>query len=110
MNQGQQISNPRTGQLMTLVSEPQYQRLCKVLGREDLAQNPRYSDFAKRFPKDDRAAQLLNQLASGVTDKGKQADLYKRIQNDFPDSPLSMRVAALNMLMQRQPVLGLTRH
>jgi len=38
------------------------------------------------------------------------AEALKLLRSSFPDSPLSMRVAALNMLMQRQPVLGLTRH
>ena len=38
------------------------------------------------------------------------AEALKLLRTSFPDSPLSMRVAALNMLMQRQPVLGLTRH
>jgi crotonobetainyl-CoA:carnitine CoA-transferase CaiB-like acyl-CoA transferase len=46
--------------MVTLVSEPQYQRLCKVLGREDLAQNPRYSDFAKRS---DAADELIAEVA-----------------------------------------------
>ncbi|MGB3490356.1 MAG: CoA transferase [Xanthobacteraceae bacterium] len=34
--------------MVTLVNEPQYQRLCAVLGRDDLAIDPRFSDFAKR--------------------------------------------------------------
>lgn len=39
----------RDGWLMvTLVNEPQYRRLCAVLGREDLATDPRFADFAKR--------------------------------------------------------------
>jgi crotonobetainyl-CoA:carnitine CoA-transferase CaiB-like acyl-CoA transferase len=33
---------------VTLVNEPQYRRLCAVLGRDDLATDPRFSDFAKR--------------------------------------------------------------
>lgn len=39
----------RNGWLMvTLVTEPHYQRLCAVLGRNDLATDPTFSDFAKR--------------------------------------------------------------
>jgi crotonobetainyl-CoA:carnitine CoA-transferase CaiB-like acyl-CoA transferase len=39
----------RDGWLMvTLVTEPHYQRLCAVLGRNDLATDPRFADFAKR--------------------------------------------------------------
>lgn len=34
--------------MVTLVTEPQYQRLCAVLGRDDLASDPRFADFAKR--------------------------------------------------------------
>ncbi len=34
--------------MVTLVNEAQYRRLCAVLGRNDLATDPRFSDFAKR--------------------------------------------------------------
>ena len=34
--------------MVTLVNEPQYRRLCAVLGRDDLAADPRFADFAKR--------------------------------------------------------------
>jgi crotonobetainyl-CoA:carnitine CoA-transferase CaiB-like acyl-CoA transferase len=34
--------------MVTLVNEPQYKRLCAVIGRDDLASDPRFSDFAKR--------------------------------------------------------------
>lgn len=37
------------------------------------------------------------------------AEALKLLRARFPDCPLSVRVAALNMLMQRQP-LGVTRH
>src|SRR3984957_17457990 len=33
--------------MVTLVTEPQYQRLCSVIGRDDLAADPRFADFAK---------------------------------------------------------------
>lgn len=34
--------------MVTLVNEPQYRRLCTALGRDDLAMDPRFADFAKR--------------------------------------------------------------
>ncbi|MBN8986464.1 MAG: CoA transferase, partial [Rhizobiales bacterium] len=34
--------------MVTLVNEPQYQRLCAALGRDDLATDPRFANFAKR--------------------------------------------------------------
>lgn len=34
--------------MVTLVNEPQYKRLCAVLGRDDLAVDPRFANFAKR--------------------------------------------------------------
>ena len=34
--------------MVTLVSEPQYKRLCAAIGREDLASDPRFADFARR--------------------------------------------------------------
>jgi crotonobetainyl-CoA:carnitine CoA-transferase CaiB-like acyl-CoA transferase len=50
----------RDGWLMvTLVTEPQYQRLCAVLGRDDLATDPRFADFAKRS---DAAAELISEV------------------------------------------------
>lgn len=50
----------RDGWLMvTLVTEPQYQRLCATLERDDLATDPKYSDFAKRA---DAAAALTAEV------------------------------------------------
>ena len=46
--------------MVTLVNEPHYQRLCKVLGRDDLATDPRYGDFARRS---DAADQLIAEVA-----------------------------------------------
>jgi crotonobetainyl-CoA:carnitine CoA-transferase CaiB-like acyl-CoA transferase len=34
--------------MVTLVNEPQYKRLCSAIGREDLATDPRFADFASR--------------------------------------------------------------
>jgi crotonobetainyl-CoA:carnitine CoA-transferase CaiB-like acyl-CoA transferase len=45
--------------MVTLVNEPQYKRLCAVIGRDDLASDPRFADFAKRA---DSAEPLMAQL------------------------------------------------
>jgi crotonobetainyl-CoA:carnitine CoA-transferase CaiB-like acyl-CoA transferase len=45
--------------MVTLVTEAQYQRLCTVLQRDDLATDPRFTDFAKRS---DAADQLVEQV------------------------------------------------
>jgi crotonobetainyl-CoA:carnitine CoA-transferase CaiB-like acyl-CoA transferase len=34
--------------MVTLVNEPQYNRLCAAIGRDDLASDPRFADFARR--------------------------------------------------------------
>jgi crotonobetainyl-CoA:carnitine CoA-transferase CaiB-like acyl-CoA transferase len=34
--------------MVTLVNEPQYKRLCTAIGRDDLASDPRFADFAAR--------------------------------------------------------------
>jgi crotonobetainyl-CoA:carnitine CoA-transferase CaiB-like acyl-CoA transferase len=45
--------------MVTLVNEPQYKRLCATIGREDLASDPRFADFASRA---DAADALIPQL------------------------------------------------
>ena len=45
--------------MVTLVNEPQYKRLCAAIGREDLATDPRFSDFARRA---DSADALIPQM------------------------------------------------
>jgi len=45
--------------MVTLVNEPQYKRLCGAVEREDLANDPRFADFAKRA---DTADALIPQL------------------------------------------------
>jgi crotonobetainyl-CoA:carnitine CoA-transferase CaiB-like acyl-CoA transferase len=45
--------------MVTLVNEPQYRRLCVAIGREDLANDPRFADFARRA---DAADALISQL------------------------------------------------
>jgi thiol-disulfide isomerase/thioredoxin len=53
---------------------------------------PSIEDLIKRFPKDERGGQLLYQVASAASDKGKRADLYARIQKDYPDSPAAKKI------------------
>src|SRR3954453_10058617 len=45
--------------MVTLVNEAQYQRLCAAVGRDDLASDPRFADFARRA---DSAGILIAQL------------------------------------------------
>ncbi len=53
----------RDGWLMvTLVNEPQYKRLCAAIGREDLASNPDFMDFAKRADAADRLVPQLREI------------------------------------------------
>ena len=45
--------------MVTLVNEPQYKRLCAAIGRDDLASDPRFADFASRA---DAVDTLISQL------------------------------------------------
>lgn len=45
--------------MVTLVNEPHYKRLCAAIGRDDLANDPRFADFAARA---DSADALISQL------------------------------------------------
>lgn len=45
--------------MVTLVNEPQYKRLCAAIERDDLANDPRFADFAARA---DHADTLISQL------------------------------------------------
>jgi crotonobetainyl-CoA:carnitine CoA-transferase CaiB-like acyl-CoA transferase len=45
--------------MVTLVNEPQYKRLCATIERDDLANDPRFADFASRA---DSADTLISQL------------------------------------------------
>lgn len=45
--------------MFTLVNEPQYKRLCAAIGRDDLADDPRFADFGRRA---DAADALVSQL------------------------------------------------
>ena len=45
--------------MVTLVNEPQYRRLCAAIDRDDLADDPRFADFASRA---DSADILISQL------------------------------------------------
>ena len=65
--------------MVTLVSEPHYQRLCKVLGRDDLAIDPRYSDFARRS---DAADQLIAEVAKTFLNDTTQAWLDRLLAAD----------------------------
>ncbi|MEQ9331150.1 CoA transferase [Thalassobaculum sp.] len=49
--------------MVTLVNEAQYRSLCRVVGRPDLAEDPRFADFARRA---DVADQLMPQIAEAL--------------------------------------------
>jgi crotonobetainyl-CoA:carnitine CoA-transferase CaiB-like acyl-CoA transferase len=65
--------------MVTLVNEPHYQRLCKVLGRDDLATDPRYGDFARRS---DAADQLIAEVAKTFLNDTTQAWLDRLLAAD----------------------------
>ena len=50
--------------MVTLVNEPQYKRLCAATGRDDLAGDPRFADFARRA---DSADALIGTIARGIS-------------------------------------------
>ena len=71
----------RDGWLMvTLVKEAQYQRLCAELGRDDLAADPRFSDFARRA---DNAAVLMQELRTVFVRDTTDAWLTKLLAADI---------------------------
>jgi crotonobetainyl-CoA:carnitine CoA-transferase CaiB-like acyl-CoA transferase len=48
--------------MVTLVNEPQYKRLCAAIGRDDLASDPRFADFARRADSVDALIPLLREV------------------------------------------------
>jgi crotonobetainyl-CoA:carnitine CoA-transferase CaiB-like acyl-CoA transferase len=85
--------------MVTMVTEPQYQRLCQVVGRSDLAQNPRYDSFAKRA---DHADTLVTTFQAALEtdttaiwlDKLKAADVIAERILNFGDWRLDPHVLA----------------
>ena len=49
---------------------------------------PAVEEFTKRFPKDERGAEMLVALLKMTPDESKKAALARRIEKDYPDSPL----------------------
>src|SRR3982075_1156366 len=60
--------------MVTLVNEPQYKRLCAVVGRDDLAGDPRFADFAKRA---DLADALISQMRDVFLSQSTEAWLAR---------------------------------
>jgi len=60
--------------MVTLVNEPQYKRLCAAIAREDLANDPRFADFASRA---DSADTLISQLREVFLTQPTQAWLSR---------------------------------
>ena len=66
--------------MVTLVNEGQYQRLCATLGREDLAHDRRFNDFAKRS---DAADVLIPLVAEALRTDTTAAWLAKLHASDI---------------------------
>ena len=60
--------------MVTLVNEPQYKRLCAAIGRDDLASDPRFADFAGRA---DSADVLIAQMRDIFLTKPSEAWLTR---------------------------------
>jgi crotonobetainyl-CoA:carnitine CoA-transferase CaiB-like acyl-CoA transferase len=60
--------------MVTLVNEAQYKRLCTAIGREDLATDPRFADFARRA---DSADALIPELRDVFRDQPTEAWLSR---------------------------------
>ena len=79
--------------MVTLVNEPQYKRLCAAIGREDLATDPRFADFARRA---DSADALIPQLREVFRTQAERslADAPARRRHHRRAHPQSRRMAA----------------
>jgi len=63
---------------------------------------PVVEDFIKRYPKDDRAAMMLSALANMTEDDAKKAAITKRMEKDYPNSPIVKQAAAAAAAERRQ--------
>ena len=61
---------------------------------------PIADDFLKRAPGDPRGAMFLSAIAEKETDKAKKDALEKRIEKDFPDSPIVRQKAGERRLRE----------
>jgi crotonobetainyl-CoA:carnitine CoA-transferase CaiB-like acyl-CoA transferase len=66
--------------MVTLVNEPQYRRLCAAIGRDDLAGDIRFSDFARRA---DAADALIPQLREVFLTQSSEAWLARLHASDI---------------------------
>ena len=62
-----------------------FQRAGRNAKAEDMM--PVFEEFAKGFPKDPRGSMILSSVANMTTDEAKKADIMKRLEKDYPDSP-----------------------
>lgn len=60
--------------MVTLVNEAQYKRLCAAIGRDDLASDPRFADFASRA---DQADTLVSQMREVFPTRSSEAWLAR---------------------------------
>jgi thiol-disulfide isomerase/thioredoxin len=56
-------------------------------------------EFIKKFPKDQRAALMLYTLVDMTKDEAKKAELNKRIEKDYPDSPVAKAIVGERRLL-----------
>lgn len=75
---------------LALINEDQYRRLCAVLGRPELATDPRFDSFAARGAREDELVAILAAiLATGTTadwlGRLRAADIICDKVNDFAD-------------------------
>ena len=66
--------------MVTLVNEPQYRRLCAAIGRDDLAGDIRFSDFARRA---DAADALIPQMREVFLTQSSEAWLARLHASDI---------------------------
>ena len=66
--------------MVTLVSEPQYKRLCAAIERDDLAGDPRFADFARRA---DAADALIAQMREVFLTRSSEAWLSRLHASDI---------------------------
>ena len=54
---------------------------------------PIAEEFIKRAPKDPRGAMFLQAVGSQLTDESKKSEIEKRIEKDYPESPVARQLA-----------------
>ena len=61
---------------------------------------PVVDEFIKRFPEDDRGAQMLTAIAGMTKDDAQKAAINQRIEKNYPDSPVLATIVAERRLRE----------